>query len=123
MEIETMICSDTFEERDCWLFVVSRHSLNDEPILVVAWYPIGIPSRDYPEVVGAEALRAGTGEYMPDLRGWGLRFRLAEGGQTLPEHFEKEPIPCPKTRKGIDTRYHYGQWEKYLKSRGGWVAA
>jgi hypothetical protein len=31
------------------------------------------------------------------------------------------PIPCPKVRKGTETRYRNGQWEKLLKT--GWVAA
>ena len=37
---------------------------------------------------------------------------------------DAEPFPCPKVRKGIETRYYYGQWEKYLKSsKRGWVLA
>lgn len=35
---------------------------------------------------------------------------------------DAEPIPCPKVRKGIDTRYYCGRWEKYSK-REGWIAA
>lgn len=37
---------------------------------------------------------------------------------------EEEPIPCPKVRKGTETRWSgvNGQWEKYLASRG-WVPA
>lgn len=31
-------------------------------------------------------------------------------------------IPCPKVRKGIDTRFSHGVWQKYLKSEG-WVKA
>jgi hypothetical protein len=40
------------------------------------------------------------------------------------EAFEQviTPLPCPKVRKGIDTRYRQGAWEKYLKSEG-WVKA
>ena len=35
-----------------------------------------------------------------------------------------EPIPCPKVRKGTETRWHKwnGRWEKYLKTQG-WVQA
>lgn len=32
-----------------------------------------------------------------------------------------EDYPCPKVRKGIETRYRNGRWEKYLRS--GWAAA
>jgi hypothetical protein len=34
---------------------------------------------------------------------------------------EVTPIPCPKVRKGIDTRYRDGRWEKCLKT--GWAPA
>lgn len=33
-----------------------------------------------------------------------------------------DDLPCPKVRKGIETRYRYGKWEKYSK-REGWVTA
>src|SRR5688572_25756657 len=35
----------------------------------------------------------------------------------------EEPIPCPKVRRGIETRWNgtYGRWEKLLKV--GWVPA
>lgn len=32
------------------------------------------------------------------------------------------PLSCPKVRKGIETRYRSGVWEKYLK-QSGWVRA
>jgi hypothetical protein len=32
------------------------------------------------------------------------------------------PVPCPKVRKGIETRWHQGAWQKYLQTKG-WVAA
>lgn len=31
-------------------------------------------------------------------------------------------IGCPKVRKGIETRFHAGVWQKYLKAEG-WVKA
>lgn len=36
--------------------------------------------------------------------------------------FSSTPLPCPKVRKGIPTRYANGKWEKYLQSQG-WVRA
>lgn len=33
-----------------------------------------------------------------------------------------EPVACPKVRKGVETRYHFGRWEKFLKA-DGWIAA
>lgn len=35
---------------------------------------------------------------------------------------EDTPIVCPKVRKGTDTRYYCGRWEKYSK-REGWIRA
>jgi len=32
------------------------------------------------------------------------------------------PIACPKVRKGIETRWYRGTWQKYLKAQG-WVIA
>jgi hypothetical protein len=32
-----------------------------------------------------------------------------------------EDWPCPKVRKGVETRYRHGAWEKYTK-RDGWAA-
>lgn len=40
-------------------------------------------------------------------------------GDQLPHHFEEEPIPCPKVRAGIQTRWRDGMWRKLLKS--GWT--
>lgn len=35
------------------------------------------------------------------------------------EYVDDLPIPCPKVRKGIETRWSTkGYWEKYLKSEG-----
>ena len=43
-------------------------------------------------------------------------------GKTQAIKQEQVPVPPPKVRAGIETRYRRGQWEKYLKSKG-WVAA
>lgn len=36
-------------------------------------------------------------------------------------HYEKTIIKCPKVRKGTETRYRDGAWEKLMKR--GWVRA
>ena len=36
------------------------------------------------------------------------------------ERIETREVPCPKVRKSVETRYHNGRWEKYLKT-SGWV--
>ena len=35
------------------------------------------------------------------------------------ERFTREPYPCPKVRKGTETRYQDGEWQKL--TRKGWV--
>jgi hypothetical protein len=47
-----------------------------------------------------------------------LSGTLADGGATRAIIVETIPIPCPKVRAGIETRWHNGQWQKLLKT--GW---
>lgn len=49
-------------------------------------------------------------------------FPLPNAGQTKALKITEEPVPAPKVRAGIETRWRKGGWEKYLK-RDGWVAA
>lgn len=37
-------------------------------------------------------------------------------------HKETHAVPPPKVRAGIETRWHEGRWQKYLKSKG-WIDA
>jgi len=46
---------------------------------------------------------------------------LKDQGQTKSIDTVIEPILCPKVRKGIETRWHNGRWEKLLKA--GWTTA
>lgn len=46
---------------------------------------------------------------------------LINGPKTESTKADIVPIPCPKVRSGIKTRYRYGKWEKELKS--GWCSA
>lgn len=58
-----------------------------------------------------------------------LAFRLGERLWSREQYLaskpaditESAPLPCPKVRKGIETRYRQGRWEKCLRT--GWVAA
>jgi len=45
--------------------------------------------------------------------------RCKGNGDTPAEFVEREPISAPKTRKGVETRYYEGRWQKLLKA--GWV--
>lgn len=52
-----------------------------------------------------------------------------EGGSTgsvrqkegAADYIEREPVPAPKVRRGVELRWREGRWQKLLKK--GWVAA
>lgn len=117
-----------------WLCVRYEQAWSDKPEMTVNYWPIEHGRlRDYREAFseldsdtplygdaiygsGGYSFARGYGSYSPVLR-------LIDGGSTKPVKTEVLPIPCPKVRKGIETRFSYrGYWEKYLKSQG-WVAA
>jgi hypothetical protein len=117
---------DSLQARNGLLYVVNRWPMSDEPEVITSWYPTGIPARDYPDYLGQRLECLGSGQYRPEgPRVNGFRpqfvFALLKGGDTLPEFTEREPLPCPKVRKGTETRYCQGRWEKLL--RKGWVPA
>ena len=114
---------DTIAEHDRRLYVADAYPMYDEPIMVTSFYPTGIPVRDYEEYVGRRADRIAPGVYQPHTPPYTFapRFALTQYGQTVAEFTIREPIPCPKVRKGIETRYMAGQWTKSLAT--GWIPA
>jgi hypothetical protein len=109
------------------LFIRWDDISSDEPVLVRLFYPIGLRTSDRFEVSefpadGFEAHKDGPGTYsvriLPHVYS---RWALINGGQTVPEYNERLPIPCPKVRKGIETRWRNGEWVKLLKT--GWMRA
>ena len=61
------------------------------------------------------------GRYGGQLR-TGPRYTVTIDPRAQAVKIEHTPIPCPKVRAGVPTRYRGGAWEKYLKS-AGWVSA
>lgn len=118
------------DRHESTLCIVVRDADWGDPQMRELWYPIGPCSpSDWADLIGAEAFpeaRASAGVYLVYIPGFRYhpptRFGLADGGQTRPIHGTTEPIPCPKVRKGVPTRYLHGKWEKCLKSTG-WTAA
>lgn len=115
--------------RDGWMCAVIGMPGFDEPMMVTNWWPI---ERVYPGEREVLDLTGARCELYPEGRVifkmgtsptalWGRERHLADGGKTLPIHTENIPIPPPKVRKGIETRYHAGNWHKKLKS--GWTYA
>ena len=46
--------------------------------------------------------------------------QMPQGGSTKAIIMEESPLPCPKVRTGIETRYRDGRWQKLLKTQG-WI--
>lgn len=121
------MAKDYLAKREGWLCVVSEDTMEAEPELYRNFYPcFRIGEREYKEdYSGKYDLYQGTfaGEYIVFFEnGMKRKLQLCDGGRTRTIHHEREPVPLPKVRKGIETRWSHGEWQKYLKQRG-WVAA
>lgn len=110
--------------RDGALCVRWAMSQSSEPIMTVQWFPIHYTRRDtYADLIGLHAEWRGDGRYSVYAPGgfW-MDFGTIDGAKTASIAVENLPIPCPKVRAGIETRYRDGRWQKYLKTRG-WIDA
>ena len=123
----------TLRIRDKRLYVVGEYVAHDRPARKHLWWPVANPPELHLwnltlEQVDGQPLtivnRGGAREWFEiiDKAFPNLRFVLPLQGQTQAEIIENTPIPCPKVRTGIETRWNsrYEFWEKYLKAKG-WV--
>jgi hypothetical protein len=123
---------DTLVERDGLLYVRSVYPMYDEPKRQILYYPVSngygaqvrvdAYNREY---LGQELSYNKVGCFYELDRGsmnGAIIIRLMNGGATQATFNELEEIACPKVRKGIETRFRNGRWEKCLKSQG-WVSA
>jgi hypothetical protein len=117
-------------ERDKWLYVVEEYPHYDEPRTSFYFYPIGVRAadftrnwgRDLPLEVRSCGPDGGLYSTAFESDGRGLRFRLENAGRTTATFVEEIALPCPPVRRGVETRFHGGAWQKYLRQKG-WVAA
>jgi hypothetical protein len=84
------------------------------------------PMPDLAEAIAAhgyaELQDRGQGNYCLSV-GTFSRCYLAIDYSACAEYIDDYPVPCPKVRKGIQTRWNnQGYWEKYLKAEG-WIRA
>jgi hypothetical protein len=123
------VISGVLEYRDGWLCLRVAEPMFNEPQLVTLWFPIERENPGDRAVLdltgchgsmhgGRVSFRMGTSS----TAAWAQERPLPDGGKTVAIASMVTPIPCPKVRAGIQTRYRNGRWEKYLKS-AGWVAA
>ena len=114
---------NTLDFKDNLLCIRHEDVGYDIPETIVLWWPIGrLPRADYDHLLGQEAIDNRDGIFRVQIGSCGSqRFMLENGGQTQAIAVERTPLPCPKVRKGIETRYRSGRWEKQLKT--GWTSA
>jgi len=139
--------SDFLDRVDGKLFIRNEDTDHDKPIKRCLWWPVirtsgYIPCWFVPQDTDSEycrvcenrrgsvlhdlagdTLRVGgrDGRYGGSLRN-GVRYELWIDPRANAVKVEETPIPCPKVRKGIETRFYRGTWQKYLKA-AGWTAA
>src|ERR1017187_846501 len=119
---------DTLIDQDGWAVVRSPMVYSDKPEEIVNYYPTGLRTleltRDHGIPVPADLEYSRMGKYAVitgrPMYGRARIIALPQLGQTKCTSQEIIPIPCPKVRKGIETRWRNSRWEKYLKSEG-WV--
>lgn len=123
---------DELVKRDGKIYIRSEYTQGSQPVRTIMYWPVSHANAVIGEVFPLPARRADSGLYNvrrePDLNkadcGYDAHFSvyLPEGGNTKAEIVENVDYPCPRVRKGIETRYHNGSWQKYSK-REGWIAA
>lgn len=108
--------------RDGALFIVYETTLDSEPTLKRLWWRVehtkGEPYSGRTPLAGDTCTSSGNNWHC-SREGCGLTGSVYAAGNREAEIVEFEPVPRPKVRKGIETRWHYGKWEKLTKK--GWV--
>jgi hypothetical protein len=110
--------------RDGYLCFVLAEPMFDEPTLVTNWWRL---ERDYPgqrdslDLTDAPAALDATGTVHFRIGAAHTDRRLPQGAATKADHADRSPIPCPRVKPGIETRYWRGRWEKRLAR--GWTPA
>lgn len=106
-------------QRDGKWYVDASHPANSEPTLItISWLVTGtrrgINYGPAPEMVDGLAVTHSDigGEYWQAYEHGNYLTLLTEHDGTISE----VPLPCPKVRKGIETRYRYGRWEKAVRA-------
>ena len=108
----------------------------DKPEMIINYWSTGVTEYNFVDYFGPvddqeiyqPSYNSGTGRYQFRRKGQYLRpwnnIDLIELGRTVSTKTDIVPIPCPKVKSGINTRWStwHGRWEKELKHKG-WVPA
>ena len=122
-----------FSDINGTLCVQMRSTGYNDPVEFISNYPTELKTIDFMRNFSISSLnelqitnqeRHGIFEFCikNSLCGPRWKVQLKDGEKTLSIETLKTPIPCPKVRAGIMTRYNSGEWQKYLKAKG-WCTA
>ena len=104
--------------------------MQNEPTMMIHYWPtrfgrqvlVNPFATEHDKTEDIQVERDGHYGYLLRFPGCGFWSESPLQGDQKAMRVDTEPYPCPKVRKGIETRYHYGRWEKYLKSsKRGWI--
>lgn len=122
---------NTIVWREGWLCIRHEDISYSNPEKVALYWPIQqCQEKQAIEVfetlpLPAYSVHRDTAEYEVKIPGIGFvrKFNLKDGPSTKSLWCDISPIPCPKVRKGTETRWNGSKqrWEKLLKT--GWKPA
>lgn len=105
------------EERKVYL--VLDEPMDTEPVLRSYFWPLGIdPDRVKEGPATVSRFPGGSVVDVPAAAGIHPFIKVPLDGQAQAARIDERPIPCPKVRRGRETRYVSGRWEAYSKQRG-----
>jgi len=126
-----MILKPTLTDINGILHIKSPIVFNSAPEILTHYWSTGINTMDFIRAYGPiekieiEEIRSYSGRYCfkRSMYSEYTYIDCINGARTQSTKTDKEPIPCPKVRTGIKTRWNdcKGKWEKELKS--GWCMA
>jgi hypothetical protein len=114
-------------ERDGKLFVVYASPLDGAPKLRCLWWAVektrGNAYNAYRPEAGDTVRSTGDEWWTANREGVASNVgcvAFSSGKQA--DYIEEIDVPAPKVRKGIETRWHQGAWQRFSK-RDGWIPA
>jgi len=109
----------TLDYKNGWLCLKMTGTKTFEPIRWTSWYPVFKASYDSISHLVGRGCTEYAGKY---YNAGGFEFQLQNGGATKPLVYEEMKVELPKVRKGIETRWYLGRWEKLSRKERAWIS-
>ncbi len=121
-----MTMQGTLAEIDGKLCVRYATTYENEPTRQIMYWAceraVRNPYNANAPTAGDHARYNGNGSWDTSREGSGSTGSVSTGaGDRQAFKVEREPVPCPKVRKGLETRWYQGAWQKLMAK--GWVPA